>query len=75
MTFEGTLKGTDRLRCAHCEDVIGVYEPLCVILSDGGVVDGSWLTRGRELEREGGVAFHERCYHLQAEGLGPHPEA
>jgi len=52
----------ERLRCAHCGDVIGVYEPLRVILSDGAELNGSRLTLGTELESEGRLAFHERCY-------------
>jgi hypothetical protein len=50
------------LRCAHCRDVIGVYEPAWVILDDGRELRGSWLTLGAELETPGSTAVHEGCY-------------
>jgi hypothetical protein len=50
----------DWLRCVHCGEVIGVYDP--VFLSDGSELEGSKLTLGAELERAGIVAFDEqRC--------------
>jgi hypothetical protein len=53
----------DRLRCAHCQDVIGVYEPVAAILRDGTRVEGSWLTLGCDLQAAGKQsALHARCY-------------
>lgn len=52
----------DRPRCARCGDVIGVYEPLCVITADGRCLRGSPLTLSSELGLPGSSAFHELCY-------------
>jgi hypothetical protein len=49
------------LRCAHCGEVIGVYEPTRVVLGDGTELNGSRLTLRSELETPGSVAVHERC--------------
>jgi hypothetical protein len=57
---------TDRLRCTHCDDVIGVYEPLIAVL-DGAAVDGSRVSRP-DLGRAA-VVYHRDCYaRLQAGG-------
>lgn len=50
------------LPCAHCGEVIGVYEPAWVILDDGTELRGSRLTLASELETPGNIAVHERCY-------------
>lgn len=52
----------DRLCCARCGDVIGVYEPARVILDDGSELPGSLLTLRSELAAPGSIAVHERCY-------------
>ena len=57
-----TVCAMDRLCCAYCRDVIGVYEPTRVILDDGTELRGSRLTLRSELERPGSIAVHEPCY-------------
>ncbi|HME03914.1 MAG TPA: hypothetical protein VKG38_12910 [Solirubrobacteraceae bacterium] len=44
------------LRCHHCDDVIGMYEPM-VVLCDGQARDSS-----RSVEPDGGGLGSE-CYH------------
>lgn len=51
----------DDLRCESCQDVIGVYEPMRVILRDGSERTGSRLTLRDELCQPGSVALHEPC--------------
>jgi hypothetical protein len=49
----------DRLRCAHCGDVIGAYEPMIVIL------DGEAHATSRSAEQSrgtGGEHYHQGCY-------------
>ncbi|MGZ4183580.1 MAG: hypothetical protein ACXVUL_23195 [Solirubrobacteraceae bacterium] len=48
----------DVVRCAFCGDIVGVYEPACLIEEDGRVREGSRLTLGAELERPGVVVLH-----------------
>jgi hypothetical protein len=47
----------ERLRCAHCEDVIGVYEPMIVVR--GG------LAHSTSQAAEGSIEGlpHADCYH------------
>jgi hypothetical protein len=52
----------DRPYCAHCGDVIGVYETLRVITADGRRLRGSPLTLSFELGLPGSSALHEHCY-------------
>jgi len=52
----------ERVRCAHCRDVIGVYEPLRLMLGDGTELSGSLLTLGAQLEQPGSTALYEYCY-------------
>jgi hypothetical protein len=47
--------------CDRCQDVIGVYEPVVVILPDGSERSGSWLTLGSALADPESRALHERC--------------
>ena len=51
----------NRPRCALCGDVIGVYEPLRLFLSDDTMIEGSCLTLRGELQQEGSIAFHHQC--------------
>jgi hypothetical protein len=60
----------ERLRCVLCGEVIGVYEPVHVILRDGSDLKGSQLTLGPELERPGSAALHDQCYRSGAESPG-----
>jgi len=56
------------LRCRHCEDVIGVYEPM-IVLSDGQARNTS---RAAEPDERGlgGECYHHACY-TQAHGQNP----
>jgi hypothetical protein len=49
-----------KLRCAHCGDVIGTYEPM-VALIDGHARDTS---KAAEIGNEGrlGDCYHQACY-------------
>lgn len=56
------MQGTpmdEKLRCAHCGDVIGAYEPL-VLLHDGQARDISKA----EIDDDGplGECYHRICY-------------
>ncbi len=52
----------ERVRCAHCRDVIGFYEPAHLILADGRELSGLLLTLSSELGGPGNTALHERCH-------------
>jgi hypothetical protein len=58
----------NQLRCARCDDVIGVYEPVRVFLIDDTMLEGSRLTLGAELQQAGSIAFHYQCCRSVAEG-------
>lgn len=48
-----------RLRCRHCNDVIGVYEPM-IVLKDGQAHETS-----RAVEQDTGPigeCYHQECY-------------
>ena len=60
-----------RLRCHHCEDVIGVYEPM-IVLTDGQARNTS---RAAEPDERGfrGECYHRACFtqvHGEHEVLG-----
>lgn len=61
----------DRLHCGRCQEIIGVYEPIRVILRDGSEHTGSRLTLRAELHQPGSVTFHEQCL----ASANPVPEA
>lgn len=52
----------DRPLCGCCREIIGVYEPIWVILSDGSEREGSRLTLCKELDYPDSVAVHARCH-------------
>jgi hypothetical protein len=52
----------DRPRCAHCSDIIGVYDPARLLLPDGTNRQGSLPTLRAQLNGTLGVLVHERCY-------------
>ncbi len=66
----------ERPRCAHCYEILGVYEPVRVIQHDGTELDGSALTLGEQLGAPGNVVLHARCYapFMLGDGRGP-PDA
>ena len=49
-------------RCAYCLEIIGVYEPVSVMLGDGTELKGSSLTLGDQLQSPGSVALHAGCH-------------
>jgi hypothetical protein len=51
---------TEPLRCTHCSDVIGVYEPL-IELADGRVRESSLASEAPSAGRESGF-YHRACY-------------
>ena len=57
--------GVDRSRCAHCAEIIGVYEPMRLLLPDGTDQRGYALTLADQLTLRGTTVVHERC----SEGL------
>jgi hypothetical protein len=59
----------NQLRCVLCGDVIGVYEPIRMFLSDDTMLQGSRLTLSEELHRAGSIAFHHRCRRSVADEL------
>lgn len=48
--------------CAYCGEIVGVYEPIRVLLPGAGVLDGSLLKLEAELQAPGVMVVHERCY-------------
>ena len=52
----------NRLRCQHCGEIVGVYEPARLVLSDGTNWRGSPLTFDVAVEAHGAIVVHERCY-------------
>lgn len=59
--------GVDVVRCAFCGEIVGVYEPACLIEADGRVREGSRLTLRAELERPGAVVLHAGCFSARRE--------
>ncbi len=51
----------ERPRCAYCHEIIGVYEPVRVILADGTKLQGSSLRLGHQLDAPESVALHAGC--------------
>lgn len=46
--------------CAHCGDVVGVYEPLVLVI-DGEARATSWAAESRT-DACAGVWYHEACH-------------
>ena len=67
----------DVVSCSFCGEIVGVYEPACLIDADGRVREGSRLTLSAELERPGAVVLHARCFsaRLERDGGGHSPPA
>ena len=55
------------MRCVHGGEIVGVYEPVCVIEEDGRLHEGSRLTLGAELERPGILVVHKGCLAARGE--------
>jgi hypothetical protein len=56
----GTVRPAKAPTCAHCGDVIGVYEPL--ILTRDGQVRETSLAAERDLPLARATHFHRACY-------------
>jgi hypothetical protein len=56
------------LRCHHCQDVIGVYEPM-IVLSDGRAHNTS-RAAGQDDREPVGECYHRACY-TEAHGQDP----
>lgn len=56
-------------RCAHCGEVVGVYEPARLLLPDGTHYSGSPLTLEDRLPLPGATVLHERCFEAFVRGL------
>ena len=54
----------DVLRCRHCDEVIGVYEPM-VVCSEGMPVHTSLAAMGPDAEIVGAHYFHSECFALR----------
>jgi hypothetical protein len=52
----------DRFRCAYCGEIVGVYEPMRLLLSDGRDRHVSYLTLGDQLAASGSTVVREACY-------------
>lgn len=61
----------ERLLCAHCQDVIGSYEPIVVRLADGRTLTGALGTLKSELAAHGGTAVHQACHQAAHEQPSP----
>lgn len=59
---EGNTEGLVRRRphCEHCQDVIGVYEPL-VLVTDSGCYETS-LTAEPDLYETEHLCYHRACF-------------
>jgi len=55
------------LRCAHCSDVIGIYEPL-VVVENSGARQTSCAAEPQLLAHGTGTHYHRACY----ASIGPH---
>ncbi|MBV9197559.1 MAG: hypothetical protein JO168_25785 [Solirubrobacterales bacterium] len=57
---------TPRFRCNHCADVIGVYEPLVVVV--GGEPRETSRAAEPAVRFEPGEHYHRECYLERFEG-------
>ena len=61
----------NRVRCGYCGEIVGVYEPMRLLLPEGGDRHGSPLMLGHELDVLGSTVVHERCYEAFDPGVAP----
>jgi len=59
------------LRCQHCNDVIGVYEPMTVLV--GGDVRESSRAAEKDSALAMGECYHRACY-VEVSGQDPDGE-
>jgi hypothetical protein len=52
--------GANLIRCRHCGDVIGVYEPLVTV--EGGISRESSLAREPSIARARAPHYHRYCH-------------
>lgn len=63
MTQAKATDGMRQLRCAHCDDVIGVYEPLIHVIR--GVVRRTSRAAEPGIRTKAGAFYHRDCYESQ----------
>ena len=72
MTYEVSqipAAAAEIVHCAHCGDVIGVYEPTTWLLADGTRIDASIAARPAARDTAGVVSMLHRSYvRLDASG-------
>jgi len=51
----------ERLRCRHCDDVIGAYEPM-IVVTEHGYRESSRLREGAPLARIADDCYHAACF-------------
>ena len=51
-----------RASCAHCGDVVGVYERGRLMLPDGTALMGSPLAFSDRIGEPGAIVVHEHCF-------------
>jgi hypothetical protein len=57
------------MRCGHCGEVIGIYEPL--VLAHGGLVRATSVAGEPRIAAEPGERFHRACYAETSAGSTP----
>ncbi len=58
--------GSVQVSCAHCGDVIGVYEPMVVVI-DGQAQETSQAAISELTEVAGAIYYHRACYEKTAD--------
>ena len=51
----------DQVRCEYCGEIVGVYEPMRLLLPDGGDRRGSPSMLGDQLDMPGSTVAPGRC--------------
>ena len=57
---------SSRLRCAHCQDILGAYEPLVVRTAEG-IAETSFAAEP-DLDVSAATLFHVACFDLARDG-------
>jgi hypothetical protein len=65
----------DYPRCAHCQEIIGTYEQIVVVLRGGSKRLGSSVTLSAELAEAGSMAAHAACHAAAITALSPRSPA
>jgi hypothetical protein len=59
------------LRRVRCHDVVGAYESITVVLTDGREISGSRLTLAEALDSPGAIVVHSGCDGASARPTAP----